>query len=207
MSAPLGFLASRRALVSRIIAGRPNHIDLTRDELDALTAYLKTPPPARTVSNVRGTFNAEVAKRFPASIPDPAGTEIMRREFLERVRLANERRLAAALAAAPDPKSEQALTAAKPKRKEPPPEAFEAYRAKKEGMRQKEIAKLLVDRYHTDFPQYKISRLLTRAKEWLKDGNVFPHVDTSNAVKHKQSMDPSILDKTIPKQNNARRKS
>lgn len=89
-----------RALVRRILDARPRVLDLTADELDRLTAYLAMlpalPPP---ISNVRGSFSGEAIGRLQSSIPDPAGTERLRREHLEYVRLAAERRLSVLMSA------------------------------------------------------------------------------------------------------------
>ncbi|CAN5898932.1 hypothetical protein BH23PLA1_BH23PLA1_27120 [soil metagenome] len=84
------------ALLRRILDARPHPVDLDADEFDQLSAYLSALPPIHPgPPSVLGTFSAEMARRWPAATPDPAGTERLRRRHLEYVRRVNERRLAA----------------------------------------------------------------------------------------------------------------
>jgi hypothetical protein len=91
-----GFTPDIEPLLRRIWDARPRPVDLTADELDRLTAYLATRPPLppSCPTLALGSFSAEESRGFPASIPNPVGTERWWRQHLEYVRLTNERRLA-----------------------------------------------------------------------------------------------------------------
>jgi hypothetical protein len=108
------------ALLERIRAARPDHIDLTTDELDLLSAYLATLPDVPpSPPTVLGSFSAAEISRFPTEIPDPAGTERWRRRHLEFVRMVNERRLGTPQASVSDP-GERTVNLSPPSRESEP---------------------------------------------------------------------------------------
>jgi hypothetical protein len=78
--------------------------------------------------------------------------------------------------------------------KEPPPEAFAAYRLSRgTGAPQQTIAKTLSEEFRRPISQGTVSRWLGDVKDWLEAGNVLPPLP--EPVKRKpMSMDPERID-------------
>src|SRR5262245_27967493 len=80
------------ALLDRLRQEAPDIPQLTASELDRLAAYLDSlPPPPPSPPVVIGSFSAEVIRRIPRSIPDPAAEARAWRFHLNHVRRLNER--------------------------------------------------------------------------------------------------------------------
>jgi hypothetical protein len=76
--------------------------------------------------------------------------------------------------------------------KEPKPEAIAAYRLSMLGWNQQPIADQLTKEFKRPFQQWKVSRLLADARNWLEAGNVFPPL---LEAKPATTVDPAQIDK------------
>jgi hypothetical protein len=149
------------------------------DHLDTLLKHYQTAgKQIAEAAEVPGTVDSEPPPAVQA-VTQPPG------ERLEEVDAAQEN-------ASESPKVVAESGSLKLKLKEPPPDAFKAYRAHKAtGMIQTELAQLLARELKRPVTQGQVSRWLSGVREWLEGGNVLPPLEEIKSI---SAIDPNKID-------------